>query len=763
MTRTNPPPDQRRNLRGANPQGAHLPAAATHRRWLVRPTITCMALAMALLTIAAGPAISQGDRDGRLVAVADIHGAYDEFVGLLQDIGLIDTQMRWAGGRTTLVQTGDFLDRGADVRKIMDLLMSLQNQADAAGGEVVVLVGNHEAMNLLGFRNDVSRDAYASFVDRGSPQALNDATKRYARYLKQRAKAKKQKAEAFSAADVEEFQQEHPQGYLEYVDALSRNGRYGRWLRSLPMVAQRDGVLFLHGGISPEYASWSIDELNLRMRQEVDLFDSCRRFLLDEGVIFDTSDPNDMVQEGLVEIAQLSKRLSNAPGPLRERIVDSLRLTQGCVGYQDWFLVMENSPIWFRGYARWEDEQLAPLVEETFTANGSRAVVVGHTPQASKEVGVRLGGAVFLADTGMLASVYKGRPSAVEFVGDEVYALYPGERQRLVPPAAGVVAPPAGSTAGESPPVDTPSEPDPAADAPPSSPASSPPGSAGASVAGLIVPFVPLAWSRPLDDLPAYRDASGEPLPFADEEALLDFMRSAEVRFVGKTEKGVNRPRRVELRDPSRTVDGVFRTVDTFKERHRTPSGRVVAFLRDSYRFEVAAYRVDRLLGLRRVPPTVLRTVGGREGSLQLWVHGVVDEERRRESGHRPAHSLRWLEQAAERRLFDRLIANVDRNLGNSLMETDTEHVWLIDHTRAFAEMSTIERLDSITRCPRSAYQALQSSSEGDLRARLGTVLRPGEFDALIARWREMASHLEDLVKVHGERTVLYESKRRAA
>ena len=726
------------------------------------PVAVALVIVLFLSVVCSGPLSAQSSRDGRLVAIADIHGAYDEFATLLREIGLVDSQLRWIGGRSTLVQTGDVLDRGADVRKTMDLLMSLQNQAAAAGGEVVVLIGNHEAMNLLGFRDDVGKEAFESFAGPGSQEMLNAATKRYGKYLKQRAKAKKQKAETFSSADVEEFQREHPPGYLEYVEALSRNGRYGRWIRTLPMVAQRRGVLFLHGGLSPEYATWSLEELNMRMRQEVDLFDSCRRFLLDEGVIFDTSDPNDMIQEGLVEIAELSKRLANAPGPLRERIVDSLRLTQGCVGYQDWFLVMENSPIWFRGYARWDDEELAPLVEQTLTATGARAIVVGHTPQASRSVGVRLGGSVFLADTGMLSSVYKGRPSAVEFIGDEVYALYGGERQRLVPPvepeppaAAGVEEEPAPGTT----PPDASGTPGVTDQTPP--PSSTPPPGAAA------VEFVPVAWVRPMDDSSLYRGAGGDPLPFSTEDALLEFMRTADVRFVGKTDKGVNRPRRVELRDPTRRVEakveGVFRTVDTFKERHRTPSGKLLAFLRDSYRFEVAAYRVDRLLGLRRVPPTVLRTVEGREGSLQLWVHGAIDEEARRASGHRPADQLRWLEQSAERRLFDRLIANVDRNMGNSLMETDTEKVWLIDHTRAFVETTDVEGLDGITRCPRSSYLALKEAGEESLRQVVGPILRPSEFDAFFERWRKVADHVESLVRIHGERTVLYGANRRVA
>ena len=65
----------------------------------------------------------------RVVAIGDIHGAYDNFVAVLQSAGLVDAELRWAGGKTHLVQTGDVLDRGPDSRKSMGLLMDLEKQA----------------------------------------------------------------------------------------------------------------------------------------------------------------------------------------------------------------------------------------------------------------------------------------------------------------------------------------------------------------------------------------------------------------------------------------------------------------------------------------------------------------------------------------------------------------------------------------------------------------------------------------------------------
>jgi len=82
----------------------------------------------------------------RVVAIGDVHGDYDQLMALLRSAALIDAEGKWSGGKTHLVQTGDLLDRGPDSRKAMELFMRLEEEARTAGGEVHVLIGNHEAM-----------------------------------------------------------------------------------------------------------------------------------------------------------------------------------------------------------------------------------------------------------------------------------------------------------------------------------------------------------------------------------------------------------------------------------------------------------------------------------------------------------------------------------------------------------------------------------------------------------------------------------------
>src|SRR5687768_17644890 len=111
-------------------------------------------LAVALVWTPAHPLSAQAA--ARIVAIGDIHGEIDGFKRILQAAGLADATGRWTGGRTHLIQTGDYTDRGAGTRAVLDLLMRLEPQAKSAGGRAFALLGNHEVMNLIGDTRDVT-------------------------------------------------------------------------------------------------------------------------------------------------------------------------------------------------------------------------------------------------------------------------------------------------------------------------------------------------------------------------------------------------------------------------------------------------------------------------------------------------------------------------------------------------------------------------------------------------------------------------------
>ncbi len=121
-------------------------------------------------------------------------------------------------------------------------------------------------------------------------------------------------------------------------------------------------------------------------------------------------------------------------------------------------------------------------------------------------------------------------------------------------------------------------------------------------------------------------DVNGDPLPFADDPAVLDFLRTAPV--VGETDigVGVNRSQKLTLEKDGLRAHGIFRHVDVRRQNHRVGDRYYFQFA-DSYLFECAAYELATMLGLHGVPPAVLRTIRGRKGSLQIWVEDLLDED----------------------------------------------------------------------------------------------------------------------------------------
>ena len=213
------------------------------------------------------------------------------------------------------------------------------------------------------------------------------------------------------------------------------------------------------------------------------------------------------------------------------------------------------------------------------------------------------------------------------------------------------------------------------------------------------------------------------------------------------------------LRADGVEAHAVWRNVDILKQRERTSDGRFYARFRDSFRFEVAAYVINRELGLDRVPPAVLRRYRGEVGSLQIWVENVMTEKGRGDSGLAPPDTLSWLHQRYIRHLFDNLIHNVDRNQGNILIDRDSWKVWFIDHTRSFAESDELLKPEQILLCERRLWQRLRAVDFEQLRQKLEPSLLRPEIDFLFKRWVKIVERLEGRIESAGEDAVLFDLK----
>ena len=179
----------------------------------------------------------------RVVAIGDVHGAYDQFVGMLRAAGLIDGRQRWTGGRARLVQTGDVLDRGADSKKVVDLLIKLEREAAAAGGRVHALVGNHEFMRLVGDWRYVSPGEFKAFQDGDSADLRDRVHARNADLAAQRARAENR---TFNEREYRaQFFKDFPLGYFE-MQLRVRQGRRVRQVGPEPHGCRQDQRGALH-------------------------------------------------------------------------------------------------------------------------------------------------------------------------------------------------------------------------------------------------------------------------------------------------------------------------------------------------------------------------------------------------------------------------------------------------------------------------------------------------------------------------------------
>jgi hypothetical protein len=407
----------------------------------MRSVAVCVTLA--LLCAPAAPVVAQGSGrgSGRIVAIGDIHGEIEGFKRILQAAGLADATGRWTGGRAQLIQTGDYTDRGAGTRAVLDLLMQLESQAKSAGGRAFALLGNHEVMNLIGDTRDVTREIFATFADANSEKKRHDAWEQYAK-LGAAKIAKGEPVPAVYAQTREAWMTTHPPGYVEYREAFAPRGKYGAWLRDKPIVTEVNGNIFMHAGISPATAPEKLDDLNIRVRDEVRRLDRFVDRLISAGLATRTFTLQEILQVAVNEISVANAVIAAAQAegkePDRSKLnVPLLMEAQEILKIDAWVVVNPEAALWYRGLATEADDPSGGPFAALLAKYGATRFVTGHTPQQNARINTRFGGRAILIDTGMLAAYYMGRPAALEIVGDKLTAIYETERQ----PVAATVKP----------------------------------------------------------------------------------------------------------------------------------------------------------------------------------------------------------------------------------------------------------------------------------------------------------------------------------
>ena len=625
----------------------------------------------------------------RVVAVGDVHGSYEGLVSILREASLVDRENRWIGGTALLVQTGDLLDRGAEVRRVMDLMMSIEHQAEKNGGRVIVLIGNHEAMNIVGSFEDVDPEACKSFAESESSAKQKGAFEIWQKYFG----AASLKEGETPDAQREKWMKDHPPGFVEYTEALESDGIYGKWIRSCPAVFRYGGTVFVHGGVSREYAEISLDEINRRTVRDIEKYDKIKSLLVERNLaapFFSIAEVTSVVEGILMaaETGDLSASLSDIVPRLKEYKT-----------YLDGFfdnspLMSDTGPLWFRGYATMTEEELTSFIPEWLENNRAWRVVSAHTPRRDGKIAARLDTSIFLIDTGMLSGYYKGgQPSALEIMDDDVTAVYRGEKTAFPAPVIDYGA--------------------------------------------------PIIW----------KDEEGHPLHFDTLEDTEKYLLTAELTSTETISTGVNRPLKVSLEKDGHRINAIFRH-QTVSDRPEFSSPGSRHFL-DSYRGEIAAYEINRLLGMNNMAPTVYRSFDGKKGTLQLWAEGTISERDRISKDIQFPNVDEMKKQMWDMRVFDNLINNIDRNQTNILLDPNWR-VILIDHTQSFARDFNLPKPNQIEKCSRGLWYALRHLDEQAARERLKPYMDKREINALFARRKSLIGMIRNLIKRNGEENVLF-------
>lgn len=250
----------------------------------------------------------------------------------------------------------------------------------------------------------------------------------------------------------------------------------------------------------------------------------------------------------------------------------------------------------------------------------------------------------------------------------------------------------------------------------------------------------------------------------ASQETAATYQGPAAEQFLAKARvlkaeglgKGITLPQKVTLELKGVTHRGVFKSIDEFKPgATRLPDGKVDVNFQDSWQTEIAAYHVDRIIGLGLVPATVERKVNSNVGSLQWFVESMMPEAERFAKKLSPPDLEAWNRIMFKVRLFDQLIANVDRHLNNMLVTADFD-VRLVDHSRSFRTFRELPRPEDLQRFSQSLLDGITRLSKDEVKKRAGRYLRAEQIDSLLKRRDAILALAKKRIAEKGEAAVIY-------
>lgn len=569
----------------------------------------------------------------RIVAVGDVHGAYDALIKTLQAAEVLDSRLAWSGGETHLVFTGDLLDRGAQSRQVMDLVMRLEKEARRSDGRVHLLLGNHEVMNLNGDLRYVAEAEFAAYEDMESKRDRERSFKEFRASQPQNGVESELRADSILRA---EFNALAPPGYFGHRKAFRHNGKYGKWLLEKPFIVVLNDTAFVHGGLPYFVTEHGLEGVNVGLKNDLKYYVIGTDRLRDQKVL----NPIYRFKE-IPAVLEEKRDAGKIAWKSQELVQAVLDLTRSP-------LHSAIGPTWYRGTALCSALVEGDVLAGAFARLDASRVVMGHTSTVTRQVQQRANGRTVEIDTGMLAERYYGSGNALIIEGDRLTVVNEDGRTGLSP-------------------VDHP----------------------------ILV--------------------GHESIP-VDGDALAEFLATGDVVEL-ETEEETRRL--VEVRSNGLSVVAQFR---------ESPDNGVVP--------EIAAYRLDRTLGLGMVPVTARRELDGQSGTLQLFPANAVSDAELVGIKDQLDAPCALDKQAAAMRVFDALIDNSSRTPSTMLYSPDEVLLMLVDHGTAFGA--------GVPWAGHSPYagltigdewrSALGKLDDATIRADLGDVLDEEQLDGLMQR-----------------------------
>jgi hypothetical protein len=611
----------------------------------------CTLLLALFLTASAAAAEYEINTAARVVAFGDVHGAYQDWTTLLSELGVIDTDFNWSGGDTHLVSLGDLVDRGPDSRKVVELLIKLDKQADQAGGAVHMVLGNHEVMVMSGDLEYVSPAEFAAFAADETQEERDALFAQYRRFS----------PDGEEPVIRQRFDEQYPAGFIALRKAFSQEGALGRWLIEQPFVIKVNDKVYMHGGIASSASEESLVELNQKAQGELKGFLDSMDALRAAGVMPWYVDYLDRL---VFLNARAEEFVAANPKRQAEWFADLVKVFDA----QKAFVFSDDSPNWYRGTAFCHPYAESFNTERFLKKVGAKQLVMGHSPTRGN-VHARMDGLAIRLDTGMLTSVYKGRASALVSEGGSDYIHYLGSSERAQP-------------------------------------------------------------------IPESRSIAQTLSGMSDAE-LEEFMRTAPVVNVEKIDTGITNPKRVTQRGDGITHDAVFKYDDTDPGIQLKSNYNTTRYNKsDRYIYDVAAYKLDRMLDWQMVPTAVVAEVEGDEGALSDWAGSAINERDRLKQELPFSGYCKQNEQYRMRFVFDILIHNDDRNLTNILWTRNGFMMMFIDHSLAFR--STQKRPKQYRKVNLEVSDLLRSRlaslNKDNLTRELSPYLHPRQIDAILVR-----------------------------